>query len=133
MRFRVIWAIVSVIVEEIAILVIALLILPLFDVQIPVTALVLIMVGWLLFSALLFIPGNRALLRKPVFDMKCIVGQKGVAVEELHPKGLVKINGELWVAESAEKIAIGEEVIVTGYKGIKLSVERCQFSGDKPE
>ena len=133
MRFRVIWAIVSVIVEEIAILVIALLILPLFDVQIPVTALVLIMVGWLLFSALLFIPGNRALLRKPVFDMKCIVGQKGVAVEELHPKGLVKINGELWGAESAETIAIGEEVIVTGYKGIKLSVERCQFSCDKTE
>jgi membrane protein implicated in regulation of membrane protease activity len=133
MRFRVIWAIVSVIVEEIAILVIALLILPLFDVQIPVTALVLIMVGWLLFSALLFIPGNRALLRKPVYDMKCIVGQKGVAVEGLNPKGLVKINGELWGAESKETIAIGEEVIVTGYSGIRLTVVRFVVPDAKTE
>ncbi len=120
-----IWAIVSVIVEEIAILVVALLVLPLFDIKVPVIALVLIMIGWLLFSALLFIPGNRALLRKPVYDMRCIIGQKGVAVEELHPKGLVKIGGELWGAESDENIAAGEEITVTGFKGIKLKVERC--------
>jgi membrane protein implicated in regulation of membrane protease activity len=133
MRFRVIWAIVSVIVEEIAILVIALLVLPLFDIHLPVTALVLIMFGWLLLSAFLFITGNRALLRKPVCDMDCIICQKGVVVEELHPRGLVKIGGELWGAESAENIAAGEEVIVTGYKGIKLTVVRSSLPGNKTE
>jgi membrane protein implicated in regulation of membrane protease activity len=133
MKFRLIWAIISVIVEEIAIVVIALMVLPLFDIHIPVTALVLIMVGWLLFSALLFIPGNNALLRKPVYDKRCIIGQKGVVAKELNPKGLVKIDGELWGAESAENIATGEEVIVTGYSGIKLKVARYTVPSDKIE
>ena len=133
MRFRVIWAIVSVILEEIAILVVALLILPSFDIHVPVTALVLVMVGWLLFSALLFIPGNKALLKKPVYDMRCIIGQKGVVVEELHPKGMVKIGGELWGAESSENIDTGEEIIVTGYTGIKLMVARCKSGDTKTE
>ena len=124
MKFRFIWAIVSVVIEEITILVIALLVLPRFDINVPVIVLVLIMVGWLVLSALLFIAGNRALQRKPVNEPEAIIGKKGIAVEELNPKGLVKIGGELWGVESAEKIAIGEEVIVTGYSGIKLKVAR---------
>ncbi|MDD4923621.1 MAG: NfeD family protein [Dehalococcoidales bacterium] len=133
MKFRLVWAIVSVVFEEIAILVIALLVLPRFDINIPVIVLVLIMVGWLALSSFLFIAGNRALQRKPVNEPEAIIGKKGVAVEGLSPSGLVKINGELWGAESAENIAIGEEVIVTGYSGIKLTVTRYDVPGDKIE
>ena len=133
MKFRLIWAIVSLVIEEIAILVIALLVLPRFDINLPVVVLVLIMVGWLALSALLYAVGVRALDRKPVDDMNCIIGKKGIAVEEINPHGLVKIGGELWGAESTENIAVGEEVIVTGYSGIKLTVERCGVTGDKNE
>ncbi len=133
MKIRLIWAIVSVIIEESAIAVIVLMLLPQFDINVPVVVLVLIMLGWLILSVLLFIAGNRALQRKPVNDPDAIVGKKGIAIEEINPQGLVKINGELWGAESAENIAIGEEVIVTGYSGIKLKVERCDVTGDKIE
>ena len=102
MRIRLIWAIISIILEEIAIAVVALMVLPNYDINIPVIVLVLIMVGWLVLSVLLFIVGNRALLSAPVNDPEAIIGKRGVAVEEINPQGLVKIQGELWGAQSAE-------------------------------
>jgi membrane-bound ClpP family serine protease len=133
MKFRLVWAIISVVVEEIAIVVIALLVFPRFDIKVSAPVLILIMIGWFLFSALLYKVGVRALDRKPVDDMNSIIGRKGVVIEELNPKGLVKINGELWGAESSEFIATGEEVIVTSYAGIKLKVVRYGIPFDKIE
>jgi membrane-bound ClpP family serine protease len=133
MKFRLVWAIISVVVEEIAIVVIALLVFPRFDIKVSAPVLILIMIGWFLFSALLYKVGVRALDRKPVDDMNSIIGRKGVVIEELNPKGLVKINGELWGAESSEYIATGEEVIVTSYAGIKLKVVRYGIPFDKIE
>jgi len=133
MKIRLIWAIISIILEEIAIAVIALMVLPNYNVNVPVIVLVLIMIGWLVLSVLLFIVGNRALLREPVNDPEAIIGKRGVAVEEINPQGLVKIQGELWGAQSAEKIAVGEEVIVVGYTGIKLKVTRLDIPAGKTE
>jgi membrane protein implicated in regulation of membrane protease activity len=131
MKFRLVWAIISVIVEEIAIMVVALLVFPQFDIKVSTLVLVLIMFGWLVFSALLYVVGVRALDRKPVDDMNSIIGKRGVVIEELNPKGLVKVNGELWGAESAENIAAGEEVIITGYSGIRLKAARYIAPSDK--
>jgi membrane protein implicated in regulation of membrane protease activity len=133
MKFRLVWAIISVVVEEIAIVVVALLVFPRFDIQVSVPVLILVMIGWFLFSALLYKVGVRALDRKPVDDMNSIIGKKGIVTKELNPKGLVKINGELWGAESAENIAAGEEVIITGYSGIKLKVAPYAAPSDKIE
>ncbi|HAS05216.1 MAG TPA: hypothetical protein DCR71_05655 [Dehalococcoidia bacterium] len=133
MKVRLIWAIISVILEEIAIAVIALMVLPNYGVSVPVIVLVLIMIGWLGLSVLLFIASSRALQREPVNDPEAIIGKRGVAVEEINPQGLVKIQGELWGAHSAEKIAVGEEVIVIGYTGIKLKVTRFDTPAEKNE
>ena len=112
-------------------MVIALLIFPKFDISVSTPVLILIMLGWFLFSAALYKVGVRALDRKPVDDMNSIIGKRGVVVKELHPKGLVKVGGELWGAESAENIAAGEEVIITGYSGIKLKAARYAAPSDK--
>jgi membrane protein implicated in regulation of membrane protease activity len=125
MKFRLIWAIISVILEEIAIVVIALLVLPQFEIKISTVVLILIMVGWFIMSAFLYVAGVDALNRKPFDGPETIIGKKGIVVKALNPKGLVKINGELWGAESAENIEIGEEVVITGRSGIKLVVEHC--------
>jgi membrane protein implicated in regulation of membrane protease activity len=132
MKFRLIWAIISVILEEIAIIVISLFVLPEFDIKISTLVLILIMIAWFVMSVLLYIAGIRALDKKPVDDLNCIVGKKGMVVKELNPKGLVKIDGELWGAEAQDTINAGEEIIVTGYTGIKLTVERvnCNVSGE---
>jgi membrane protein implicated in regulation of membrane protease activity len=128
MKFRLVWAIISVILEEAAIVVVALLVLPRFDIKIPAVALVLIMVGWFVMSAFLYVVGIRALDRKPIDGPDSIIGKKGIVVQALNPKGQVKINGELWGAESDENIDTGEEIIVTGHSGIKLMVARCDSS-----
>ncbi len=125
MKFRLIWAIISVILEEIAIVVVALMVLPQFEIKIPTVILILIMVGWFIMSALLYVAGVHALNRKPFDGPETITGKKGIVVKALNPKGLIKINGELWGAEASENIDIGEEVVVTGRSGIKLVVERC--------
>jgi len=108
--------------------VVALLVLPRFDIKIPAVALVLIMVGWFVMSAFLYVVGIRALDRKPIDGPDSIIGKKGIVVQALNPKGQVKINGELWGAESDENIDTGEEIIVTGHSGIKLMVGRCDSS-----
>jgi membrane protein implicated in regulation of membrane protease activity len=125
MKFRLIWAIISVILEEAAIVIIALIVLPEFDIEISVTVLVLIMIAWLVMSVLLYLIGIRALDKKLIDGPEAIIGEKGIVVRALNPKGLVKINGELWGAESQDNIDVGEEIIVTNHTGIKLIVERC--------
>ncbi len=109
-------------------MVVALLVLPRFDIKIPAVALVLIMVGWFVMSAFLYVVGIRALDRKPIDGPDSIIGKKGIVVQALNPKGQVKISGELWGAESDENIDTGEEIIVTGHSGIKLMVVRCDNS-----
>jgi membrane protein implicated in regulation of membrane protease activity len=125
MKFRLIWAIISIILEEAAIVIIALIVLPEFDIEISVTPLVLIMIAWLVMSVLLYLIGIRALDKKLIDGPEAIVGKRGTVVRALNPKGLVKINGELWGAESKDNIDVGEEIIVTHHSGIKLIVERC--------
>jgi len=125
MKFRLIWAIVSIILEEIAILVVALLVFPEWNIEIPIALLVIIMIAWLVMSVFLYIAGSRALDRKLLDGPDFIIGKKGTVVRALNPKGLVKINGELWGAESQHNINIDEEIIVTQHAGIKLIVERC--------
>jgi membrane protein implicated in regulation of membrane protease activity len=130
MKFRLIWAIASVIIEEAAIALIALLVLPQWDIKIPATILAVIMAAWLAMSIFLYITGTRALDRKPVEGPEAIIGNKGRVVKQLTPGGLVKINGELWGAEATDgNIDIGEEVIVISHSGIKLIVERYNAAG----
>ncbi len=108
-------------------MVVALLVLPRFDIKIPAVALVLIMVGWFVMSAFLYVVGIRALDRKPIDGPDSIIGKKGIVVQALNPKGQVKISGSCG-AESDENIDTGEEIIVTGHSGIKLMVVRCDNS-----
>lgn len=54
------------------------------------------------------------------------VGLSGVARERLDPSGYIEVAGELWKAEVPEgtgAVEEGQEVRVTGRKGLTLSVE----------
>lgn len=52
-------------------------------------------------------------------------GKIAIVKEPLEPEGTVLYDGELWKARSGSgNIQIGEEVIITGVKGLKLSVIR---------
>ncbi len=122
---RLIIAIVTTAFEEAAIAVIVLWLLPKIDVNLPLFALVLIMLAWLGFSVFTYHMGSRALRRKPEGGLSDMVGMRGEVVRSLDPEGMVRIKGELWKAKSAgRKIETGAIVTVVGQKGLKLIVER---------
>lgn len=62
--------------------------------------------------------------KKPVTGIEALIGMGGTAKTEIHPRGTVLLQGELWEAVSEEPIKEGEPVIVQGLDGLKLMVKR---------
>ncbi len=123
MTGRLILTIISTILEEVAIVVIALWGLPQVGIHIPLWGLIIIMVVWAAYSIFTYQLGSRALIRKQLTGLLNMIGTKGEVVSPLSPEGLVRIRGELWVAKSAgDEIKPGGEVVVVGQERLKLVV-----------
>jgi membrane-bound serine protease (ClpP class) len=70
--------------------------------------------------------GLKAQRAKPAIGMETFIGKKGEVIYSLQPKGLIKINGEIWNAISlSEKINAGEKIIVKEIKNLTLYVEKA--------
>ena len=70
--------------------------------------------------------GLKAQRTKPVIGIDTFIGKKGEAVIALEPKGIIKINGEIWNAISlSAKIDAGEKIIVREIKNLTLYVEKA--------
>ena len=123
MKRRLVLAIVSTILEEIAIAVIVLWGLPQAGIQVPLWGLIIIMVAWAAYSIFTFRLGTRALIREQIIGLPNMIGTKGEVVSSLTPEGLVRIQGELWIAKSdSGELKTGNEVIVVGQKRLRLVV-----------
>ena len=126
MTTRLIIAIVTTALEEAAIAVAVLWLLPKADVRLPLFVLILIMLAWAGFAVFSFQMGTRALKRKPEGGLADMLGMRGEVVRRIDPEGMIRIKGELWKAKSEGKnIEVGAEVTVVGQKGLKLIVERA--------
>jgi len=125
MSVRLIWAIISTLLEETALAVVVLWGLPQLGIEIPLAGLIALMVAWAAFAVFTYRKGSRALKKKPVVGLSDMVGSKGEVVSRLDPEGLVRIKGELWKAESAAgRVDAGEEVTVVGQERLKLIVRK---------
>ena len=128
-RPRLIFAIVSTILEEIAIAAVGIWGLPRIGVDFPLWGIALIMITWLLYAVYTFKKGTKALNIGHILGMPNMIGTKGRVTSTLNPEGWVKIRGELWSARSLSgKIQPGRDVIVTGQKRLKLEVEESNPS-----
>lgn len=126
MKARLIYSIVSTLLEEVALVAVVLWVLPLMGIRIPLPGLVVLMVLWLGFSVFTYIVGNRALMREPI-SLTEMTGSKGKVVSPLAPEGMVKIKGECWIAKTAGKnISEGTEIVVVRQYGLKLIVEEIK-------
>lgn len=134
-RSRLIVAIISTILEEIAIVVIWRWGLPQMDIYLSDFMLIMVMVGWLAYSIFTFWFVTRSLRRELVVGLPTMVGSKGKAVSPLTPVGQVRIKGETWGAESIDRnIDTGEPILVVGEDGLKLMVRRAgntKFQGNR--
>ncbi len=90
---------------------------------------------WIIIPSVLFIAlfflfavsmGLHAQRRKAVTGAKGIIGEKGIVVKMLNPEGQVEVHGEIWKAESEEKLKKGVKVEVTGIDGLIIKVRRLK-------
>jgi len=61
---------------------------------------------------------------KSVTGMEGMIGEIGLALSDIQSEGKVQIHGEIWQAESAQLIQVGEKVRVTALKGLTLTVAK---------
>ena len=127
MTARLIIAIVSTVLEEVALVVIWRWGLPHLGVHLPLYALVVAMVLWAVYAVATFWVVTRALRKKAVVGLPTMIGGRGKVVSPLAPEGQVIIKGELWGAKSIDKdIDTGDGVVVVGQDGLKLIVRRVE-------
>ena len=112
--------------DEIIVAVVLLAVLPAvgIDVPLPITGLIL---GVLLIKDILIAPYvlGGGLEKKPSTGAEALIGREARVIEDLTPRGIVKLDGELWRAECVNGIAkAGERVRVVEVEGTKLLVER---------
>jgi len=125
MTTRLIIAIVTTLIEEAAMAVVVLWLLPKVDVHLPLFVLVIIMLAWAAYAIITYRLGSRALKKKLVVGLPGMVGSRGKTVSDLAPEGTVKIKGELWDSRAdGRRINAGVWVTVVGQEGLKLIVRR---------
>jgi len=129
MRGRLIIAVVSTTLEEVALAAGVLWGLPHLGIYIPLWVLIIVMLAWGSYAVITYRMGSRALRKKPITGLLDMVGSEGVVVSSLVPEGMVRIKGELWVAKAAGgKVNAGEEITVVGQDGLKLIVRKSSPS-----
>jgi len=72
----------------------------------------------------LFTIAYRAFRNRVRTGSEGLVTERGVVREALDPRGKVWVHGEIWAAEAAEPIPVGEEVEVVAVDGMRLRVRR---------
>ena len=127
---RLIFAVVSTIIEECLIAVAVLWGLPQINVDIPVWVMVLVMILWLAYSVYTFRKGTKALNVGHIIGLPNMVGTRGKTVGTLDPSGWVRIRGELWSALSVNgEIQSEKEIEVVGQLRLKLEVREREKTG----
>jgi membrane-bound ClpP family serine protease len=117
---RLVLAVLSTSLEEVAIYVIWRWLLPEFGIELPYQVLIGVMVAWAGFGVWLFIFTTRTLKKQTVLGLPSMVGTVGKVASRL-----VSIRGELWGAVSNEGyIEAGERVTVIREDGLKLFVRK---------
>jgi len=124
-RWHTVYSIISTILEAVAIAVLILWILPIFNIDLPLWATIIILAAFAVFSYITYRLGHPTILLEGVTSPESIVGSEGIVQQDLEPEGYVQVRGELWKASSTGSgLKKGEEVIITGIDGLKLTVTR---------
>ena len=72
--------------------------------------------------------------RKKLTGSEVMIGKTGVAITDLTPKGEIRVQGEIWRAESSSgNILKGEQVTVKALNGLVVIVEKTQVPTEKTQ
>ncbi|MBK7260304.1 MAG: nodulation protein NfeD [Ignavibacteriae bacterium] len=86
-----------------------------------------VIIPFVLFSVLFFAfalgKGVAAQLRPPTTGIEGLVGETGIALQDLAPDGQVRVHGEIWSATASDPpIRTGAGLIVESVNGLHLTV-----------
>jgi len=120
------WLIVGLLLlDEVAALVLVLLVLWFFKIRISfeIVIVIALLLGTFVFiTHKVIIPSFH---KRRVTGSEGMVGLVGEVIEPLAPVGIVRVEGELWKAKSVdEDIVAGEDVEILGLKRLTLEVKR---------
>jgi membrane-bound serine protease (ClpP class) len=76
----------------------------------------------------------RAQFWQPTTGVEGMRGRVATALTDLSPRGQVDFDGELWSAQSSQRVAAGERVRIDSVDGLTLLVHPANFvrSADGP-
>jgi membrane-bound ClpP family serine protease len=125
MKWRLIIAVITTLLDEAIVFALILWGLPHLGIYLPIPVLIIAGVLWTAFAILLYIAGSKVLSKKPLSGLTDLIGFKGKAVTPISPKGMVRVNGELWEAISLEgNIQKGENIIIEKQDGLQLTIRK---------
>ena len=103
-------------------LVVVLWALPKLGIHIAPAGIVILVVLIIGFSYYTYHMGKKALTKKLILELESMIGCRGTVITPIDPVGFVRIGNELWKAVSNSRISSGNEVIITGIEGLKITV-----------
>ena len=110
-------------IEEAILVAVVLWLLPLFNINVPLWGLAILMAGLAVHSFNMYRVGRPTFLIKPKVAAENIIGDEGTVTKRLAPEGYVKVKGVLWKAMCEEaELEIGDDVVVVGIERLKLIV-----------
>ena len=120
------WLIVLIaLLDDIAAVALVLLLIWVFDVDIPLAVIIAIGVVLGAFAFIVHRAIVPSLRRKQETGSESMIGLMGEVTQELAPKGVIKVKGEYWQARSSgSNVKVGEDVEITGIDRLLLEVKR---------
>ena len=94
------------------------------DLAVPVQVVAGAVLAMGIFGGVVVFGLSRSLFRPQVSGAEGLIGQIAVADSGIDPEGRVFLRGDLWTAESDERIERGEKVRITEVRDLKVQVER---------
>ncbi len=99
-------------------------VLPLLNVRLPLSWYVGIMAVLIGKDLIIVKLIWNIIVQPPQTGKETLIGKSGTAHTDVNPQGIVRIDNELWKAESVKPIKKGEKVRVIKMDGLSLQVEK---------
>jgi membrane-bound serine protease (ClpP class) len=116
-------AILAVLVDEMMFTLLFFVILPVFGVHLPIGIYIGIMAILVTKDIIVIKLIWNVVVGPPLMGKEALIGKKGVTFADMDTYGFVRIDNELWKAETTVPLKKGEEVEVVDMDGLFLVVE----------
>ena len=129
MQWKRVGAIGMVLLDEITLTVFYFLVLPLFDVHLPLTLYGAVM-GVLVVKDIIVIKLIwNIVVSQPRIGKESLLGRTGIVYADFDTEGIVQIGNEFWKAKTVQPVKKGEKVTVLRIHGLVLDIEPVSGNG----